>query len=78
MVLSAIFFLDTPELAQFMVYPMAIGAVCLITSIIGTFFVKLGSNNSIMGALYRGFIRHGCTVDWWPGARQLSRVRRQG
>lgn len=56
MVLSAIFFLDTPELAQFMVYPMAIGAVCLITSIIGTFFVKLGSNNSIMGALYRGFI----------------------
>jgi K(+)-stimulated pyrophosphate-energized sodium pump len=29
---------------------------CVITSIIGTFFVKLGSNNSIMGALYKGFI----------------------
>ncbi|MCH9807305.1 MAG: sodium-translocating pyrophosphatase [Alphaproteobacteria bacterium] len=56
MVLSAIFFLDKPELAQFMIYPMAIGAVCLVTSIIGTFFVKLGSNNSIMGALYKGFI----------------------
>ncbi len=56
MVLSAIFFLGTPELAAFMIYPMAIGAVCLVTSIIGTFFVKLGSNNSIMGALYRGFI----------------------
>ncbi|MFP3366447.1 sodium/proton-translocating pyrophosphatase, partial [Pseudoalteromonas sp. SIMBA_148] len=27
----------------------------MVTSIIGTFFVKLGSNNSIMGALYKGF-----------------------
>ncbi len=56
MVLAAIFFLDSPELHSLMVYPLAIGAVCLVTSIIGTFFVKLGSNNSIMGALYRGFI----------------------
>ncbi len=56
MVLAAIFFNGTPELAQLMVYPLAIGAVCLVTSIIGTFFVKLGSNASIMGALYRGFI----------------------
>ncbi len=56
MVLAAIFFLDSPELPSLMVYPLAVGAVCLVTSIIGTFFVKLGSNNSIMGALYRGFI----------------------
>ncbi len=56
MVLAAIFFAGTPVLAQMMLYPLAIGAVCLITSIIGTYFVKLGSNNSIMGALYRGFI----------------------
>ncbi len=56
MVLAAIFFLDSPELSSLMVYPLAIGAVCLVTSIIGTFFVKLGSNNSIMGALYRGFL----------------------
>ncbi len=56
MVLAAIFFIDSPELSSLMVYPLAIGAVCLVTSIIGTFFVKLGSNNSIMGALYRGFL----------------------
>ena len=35
---------------------MAICAACVITSILGTYFVKLGKNNSIMGALYRGFI----------------------
>jgi K(+)-stimulated pyrophosphate-energized sodium pump len=56
MVLAAIFFLGKPELPMMMIYPLAIGAICLVTSIIGTFFVKLGSNNSIMGALYRGFI----------------------
>ncbi|MEQ8825665.1 MAG: sodium-translocating pyrophosphatase [Filomicrobium sp.] len=56
MVLAGIFFVNSPELPALMIYPLAIGAVCLVTSIIGTFFVKLGSNNSIMGALYRGFI----------------------
>ncbi len=56
MVLAAIFFLGQPNLANLMVYPLAIGAACLITSIAGTFFVRLGANNSIMGALYRGFI----------------------
>ncbi len=56
MVLAAIFFLGQSSVDQLMVYPLAICAVCIITSIIGTFFVKLGSNNSIMGALYRGVI----------------------
>jgi len=36
--------------------PLGIGAVCILTSIIGTFFVRLGSSNNIMGALYKGFI----------------------
>ena len=36
--------------------PLGIGAVCIVTSIIGTFFVRLGSTNNIMGALYKGFI----------------------
>jgi K(+)-stimulated pyrophosphate-energized sodium pump len=36
--------------------PLAIGGVCIITSIIGTFFVRLGASQSIMGALYKGFI----------------------
>jgi len=56
MVLAAIFFAGTPVLATVMVYPLAICAACIITSIVGTFFVKLGTNNSIMGALYRGLI----------------------
>jgi K(+)-stimulated pyrophosphate-energized sodium pump len=56
MVLAAIFFGGQPILDSMMLYPLGIGAVCLLTSIIGTYFVRLGSNNSIMGALYRGFI----------------------
>jgi len=36
--------------------PLGIGAVCIVTSIIGTFFVRLGSTKNIMGALYKGFI----------------------
>ncbi len=55
MVLASIFF--TGEAAQtLMTFPLMIGAVCVVTSIIGTFFVSLGANNSIMGALYKGFI----------------------
>ena len=39
-----------------MLYPLAICGACIVTSIIGTFFVKLGANGSIMGALYKGLI----------------------
>jgi K(+)-stimulated pyrophosphate-energized sodium pump len=56
MVLASIFFAGQPNLETLMVYPLAICAACIVTSIIGTFFVKLGTNNSIMGALYRGFL----------------------
>ncbi|WP_373503096.1 sodium-translocating pyrophosphatase [Aestuariivirga sp.] len=42
-----------------MVLPLAIGGACVITSIIGTYFVKLGANNNIMGALYKGVIATG-------------------
>ena len=56
MVLAAIFFAGTPALLPMMTYPLAIGGACIITSIIGTFFVKLPASQSIMGALYRGFI----------------------
>ncbi len=55
MVLATIFFAG--ETAYMMtIYPMAIGGSCLVASIIGTFFVRLGSSQSIMGALYKGFI----------------------
>ncbi|MFN0218189.1 MAG: sodium-translocating pyrophosphatase [Hyphomicrobium sp.] len=56
MVLAAIFFAGQAGLANLMLYPLAICAACIVTSIIGTFFVKLGANGSIMGALYRGVI----------------------
>ena len=56
MVLGSIFFAGQPNLDLLMIYPLAICGACIVTSIIGTFFVKLGTNNSIMGALYRGFL----------------------
>ncbi|MFT6580317.1 MAG: K(+)-stimulated pyrophosphate-energized sodium pump [Alphaproteobacteria bacterium] len=55
MVLGIIFFTGEQATA-FTIYPLMIGAVCIIASVISTFFVKLGSNNNIMGALYKGFI----------------------
>ena len=53
MVLASIF---SPQDYNLMIYPLAIGGACIITSIIGTWFVKLGKSKSIMGALYKGFI----------------------
>jgi len=53
MVLSSIFF---PSAYNLMIYPLAIGGSCILTSIIGTWFVKLGKSKNIMGALYKGFI----------------------
>lgn len=55
MVLGAIFFAGQRILNTMLLYPLAIGAVCIVTSIAGTFFVKLGASQSIMGALYKGF-----------------------
>jgi K(+)-stimulated pyrophosphate-energized sodium pump len=56
MVLAAIFFAGQPVLASAMLYPLGICGACIVTSIVGTFFVKLGANGSIMGALYKGLI----------------------
>ena len=58
MVLAAIYFTGA-EARAMMIFPLAIGAVCVVTSIIGTFAVRLGANNSIMGALYKGIIATG-------------------
>ncbi len=53
MVLASIFFSSNSEIMMF--YPLAIAGVCALTSIIGTYFVRLGKSNNIMAALYRGF-----------------------
>jgi K(+)-stimulated pyrophosphate-energized sodium pump len=58
MVLAAIFFgaVSTEMVTRMMTFPLAIGGICIIASIIGTFFVRLGASQSIMGALYKGMI----------------------
>ncbi len=78
MVLASIFFAGTAMLESAMIYPLAICGGCILTSIVGTFFVKLGADNNIMGALYRGLIVTGVlsiiamgaatslTIGWGP------------
>jgi K(+)-stimulated pyrophosphate-energized sodium pump len=56
MVLAAIFFRSQDIVGNMMLLPLAICGVCIITSIIGAFAVRLGKNNNIMGALYQGLI----------------------
>ena len=57
MVLSALLLggLDVGLLGSILALPLLIGGVCIITSIIGTYMVRLGATNNIMGALYKGF-----------------------
>lgn len=55
MVLAGVTF-EGELLNTMLMLPLGIGAVCILGSVIGCFFVKLGSNNNIMGALYKGFI----------------------
>src|SRR3546814_6165580 len=52
--------------------PLIVGGACIITSIIGTYFVRLGAGQSIMGALYKGFLTTAILsipalylVTWW-------------
>ena len=55
MLLAAVFFTG-PLQEALMLYPLAIGGACILASVIGTFFVRLGKSQKIMPALYRGFL----------------------
>jgi K(+)-stimulated pyrophosphate-energized sodium pump len=55
MLLGAIFFTGEVQTAL-MLYPLIVGGICLLGSVIGTFMVKLGPSNNIMAALYKGFL----------------------
>ena len=57
MVLTALLLggLDPVLLGKLLTLPLLIGGICILTSIIGTYFVRLGKTNNIMGALYKGF-----------------------
>jgi len=54
MLLGSIFFVRGADADAMMLLPLLIGAVCIIASVVGTYFVKLGRSNNIMGALYKG------------------------
>ena len=67
MLLTSIFFTGA-ALESLILYPLAIGGVCIVTSVIGTFFVRLGGSDNIMAALYKGFVATAVlsAIALWP------------
>jgi K(+)-stimulated pyrophosphate-energized sodium pump len=67
MVLASIYFVGEMK-SVLMLYPLAICGMCIVTSIIGTFFVQLGKSGNIMGALYKGVLATGILslIGLWP------------
>ena len=61
MLLAAISFTGAVR-DHLLMLPLGIGAICILTSIVGTYFVKLGPDNGIMKALYRGLLVTGGAV----------------
>ena len=61
-------------------YPLAIGGIVIICSIIGTWFVKLGKSKNIMGALYKGLIASGilAAISFYPITKLLMQDNPQG
>ena len=54
--LLAVLYFPVEVQGGMMLYPLVIAAACIIASVIGTYFVRLGASNNIMGALYKGLI----------------------
>ena len=74
MLLGALFFSGATQETMILL-PLLIGGVCIVGSVIATFFVRLGASHSIMGALYKGFfasaiisaILIALVIDWQLG-----------
>ncbi len=56
MVLTALLMKGIDNFEGLMALPLLIGGVCIVTSIVGTYFVRLGGSQNIMGAMYKGFL----------------------
>ncbi|MBU4315179.1 sodium/proton-translocating pyrophosphatase, partial [Patescibacteria group bacterium] len=56
------------NIEEVITFPLAVGAVAIIATIIGTYFIKLGKNNGIMAALYKGLVVTGvlCAAAFYP------------
>ena len=67
MLLGAIFFADTVR-DWILMLPLGIGGICILASIVGTYFVRLGPDNGIMKALYKGARGDGRAVGGWHRA----------
>ncbi len=76
MVLTALLLKGAGDLLpSLMALPLLIGGVCIVTSIIGTYFVKLGSSNNVMAAMYKGFLVSAVLAVpaiWWATSHALG------
>ncbi|MEI6642290.1 MAG: sodium-translocating pyrophosphatase [Novosphingobium sp.] len=75
MVLTALLLKSAPNLIDLMAMPLLIGGVCIVTSIIGTYFVRLGGGKNIMGAMYKGFLVTAVLsvpAIWWAISHSLG------
>ena len=76
MVLTALLLKGAGDLLpNLMALPLLIGGVCIVTSIIGTYFVKLGKSNNVMGAMYKGFLVSAVLAVpaiWWATGEALG------
>ncbi len=75
MILTALLLKNAANLHDLMAMPLLIGGVCIVTSIIGTYFVRLGGGKNIMGAMYKGFLVTAVLsvpAIWWAISHSLG------